>query len=77
MMVAAKTLTLTGIDLFKDPALIEKAKAELQQRRGPEFKYIPLLGDREPAIRHIEYAEESGHWLLSVLPSLAVGGRRA
>lgn len=50
MMVAAKTLTLTGIDLFKDPALIEKAKAELQQRRGPEFKYIPLLGDRDPAL---------------------------
>ncbi|MBQ4914496.1 amidohydrolase [Maribacter sp. MMG018] len=52
MMVAAKTMTLTAIDLFKDHKLIEKAKQEFEERRGPNFKYIPLLGDREPALEY-------------------------
>lgn len=50
MMVAAKTITLTAIDLFQDTKLIEKAKQELVERRGADFSYIPLLGDREPAL---------------------------
>lgn len=50
MMVAAKTLTLTAIDLFKNKDLISKAKAEFVERRGADFKYIPLLGDRAPAL---------------------------
>ncbi len=50
MMVAAKTLTLTAMDLFKDKDLIAKAKAEFMERRGADFKYIPLLGDRSPAL---------------------------
>jgi aminobenzoyl-glutamate utilization protein B len=50
MMVAAKTLTLTAIDLFKDPALVAKAKEEFLMQRGADFKYIPLLGDRTPAL---------------------------
>ncbi len=50
MMVAAKTLTLTAIDLFKNKDLVTKAKEEWLERRGPDFKYIPLLGDRAPAL---------------------------
>lgn len=50
MMVAAKTLTLTAIDLFKDTKLINKAKEELIERRGKDFVYIPLLGKRPPAL---------------------------
>ncbi len=50
MMIAAKTLTLTAIDIFKDPSLAEKAKKELNERRGDNFEYIPLLGDREPPL---------------------------
>lgn len=50
MMVAAKTLGLTAIDLFKNPKVIEKAKEELIHRRGANFKYIPLIGDRKPAL---------------------------
>ena len=50
MMVAAKTLTKTAIDLFKDKKLIETAKAEFLEQRGADFKYIPLLGDRAPAL---------------------------
>uniref|UniRef100_UPI0025D51CD7 amidohydrolase n=1 Tax=Algoriphagus sp. TaxID=1872435 RepID=UPI0025D51CD7 len=46
MMVAAKTLTLTAIDILKDPSIAQKAKAELDKRRGPGFKYEALTGDR-------------------------------
>ena len=52
MMVAAKTLTLTAIDLFINKGLIAKAKAEFIERRGADFKYIPLLGDRPPALNY-------------------------
>ncbi|WP_420399157.1 amidohydrolase [Flagellimonas sp.] len=50
MMVAAKTLSLTAIDLLENPDTVAKAKAELEERRGKDFKYIPLLGDRPPAL---------------------------
>ena len=46
MMVAAKTLTLTAMDIFKDPSIAEKAKAELDKRRGAGFKYEALTGER-------------------------------
>jgi len=52
MMAAAKTLTLTGIDLLRNPALIEKAKAEFDTARGKDFQYKPLLGDRKPALNY-------------------------
>jgi aminobenzoyl-glutamate utilization protein B len=50
MMVAAKTMTLTGIDLFQDPDLLIKANNELLRRRGGNFQYTPLIGDREPPL---------------------------
>lgn len=52
MMVAAKTLSSTAIDLFSNPKAISEAKAEFLERRGKEFKYIPLLGDRPPALNY-------------------------
>lgn len=52
MMVAAKTLALTAIDLFSDKKLIAKAQEEFKKKRGTDFKYIPLLGDREPALNY-------------------------
>jgi aminobenzoyl-glutamate utilization protein B len=50
MMVAAKTLALTAIDLFESPDVIEAAWAELRERRGADFEYVALLGDRAPAL---------------------------
>lgn len=50
MMVAAKTLALTAIDLMQDRSLIEKARREFDERRGPDFEYRPLLGDRDPPL---------------------------
>ncbi|RAK60694.1 amidohydrolase [Phenylobacterium hankyongense] len=47
---AAKTLALTGADLFANPDVIKKAKAELDTRRGPNFTYKAMLGDRPPAL---------------------------
>ena len=50
MVVAAKSMTLTAIDLFTDPAHIVKAREEFDTRRGPNFKYSTRLGDRKPAL---------------------------
>jgi aminobenzoyl-glutamate utilization protein B len=52
MMVAAKTLTATVIDLFNNQQLIMKAKAEFNNRRGVNFIYKPLLGNRPPALNY-------------------------
>ena len=50
MMVAAKTLALTGYDLINNPERINKAKADWENLRGANFKYAPLLEDRKPAL---------------------------
>jgi aminobenzoyl-glutamate utilization protein B len=52
MTVAAKTIALTAIDLFTTPELVAKAKAEFEQRRGRDFKYSPLLGNRAPPLNY-------------------------
>ncbi len=50
MLVAAKTLALTAIELYGRPALIREAWEELERRRGPGFEYMSLVGDREPPL---------------------------
>jgi aminobenzoyl-glutamate utilization protein B len=50
MMVAAKAMALTTVDLFTDPAHIQKAKAEFDRKRGPGFVYKTRLADRRPAL---------------------------
>jgi len=50
MMVAAKTMALTGIDLFSTPAVIQEAWKDLKKRRGDNFQYTSMLGDRKPAL---------------------------
>lgn len=50
MLVAAKTLALTGVDLFLNPDVITAARQELLERRGEDFQYAALLGDREPPL---------------------------
>jgi aminobenzoyl-glutamate utilization protein B len=51
MMVAAKTMALTAIDLFTDPALIVRAKEEFSKNKG-DYRYQALLGDRKPALNY-------------------------
>ena len=50
MMVAAKSMALTVMDLFTDPSNIQKARAEFEERRGAGFKYTTRLADRKPAL---------------------------
>lgn len=50
MMVAAKTMALAAIELYENPGLIKEAKKEFEERRGADFEYTPLLGDRSPAL---------------------------
>jgi len=50
MHVASQTLALMGQELFTNPGLIAAARAEFEKRRGPDFKYQPMLGDRAPAL---------------------------
>jgi aminobenzoyl-glutamate utilization protein B len=50
MLVAAKTLALTALDLYKSPALIEKARKEWLDRRGVDFKYESFIGNRKPPV---------------------------
>jgi aminobenzoyl-glutamate utilization protein B len=52
MMMAAKTLALTAIDLYDTPSVISEAWKELNNRRGETFKYEALLGDRKPALNY-------------------------
>jgi aminobenzoyl-glutamate utilization protein B len=50
MLVAAKTLAMTAVDLFTDPELVAAAKAEREERLGPDFEYVSLVGDRDPPL---------------------------
>ncbi len=50
MIVSAKTLALSVIDLIDDPTLLNPIKAEFKERRGPDFEYEALLGNRKPAL---------------------------
>jgi aminobenzoyl-glutamate utilization protein B len=52
MTMAAKTIALSAIDLFEKPAIIEAAWKELKTRRGENFTYEALLGNRKPALNY-------------------------
>jgi len=52
MTIAAKTIALSAIDLFEKPAVIEAAWKELKTRRGENFTYEALLGNRKPALNY-------------------------
>jgi aminobenzoyl-glutamate utilization protein B len=51
MMVAAKTMSLTAIDLFTNATLIQQAKEEFIKAKG-SYQYKALLGDRKPALNY-------------------------
>lgn len=47
---ASKVLALTAIDLYNQPELIARARAEFEQRRGANFVYRSTVGDRAPPL---------------------------
>src|SRR5580692_4163131 len=51
MMVAAKTMALTAIDCYLNPALVAGAKLEFKKDKG-DYQYQALLGDRKPALNY-------------------------
>ena len=51
MQVAAKTMALTAIDLFTNPALIQQAREEHRKQIG-NYQYKALLGNRPPALNY-------------------------
>lgn len=51
MMVAAKTMSLSAIDLFTNATLIQQAKEEFIKAKG-SYQYKALLGDRKPALNY-------------------------
>jgi aminobenzoyl-glutamate utilization protein B len=59
-IVAAKSMALTGADLFTDPAAIKQAKAEFETRRGAGFVYAAMVGDREPALDYRKAGGSTG-----------------
>ena len=46
----AKVFSLSAIELYTNPELVKEIKDEFDTRRGAGFKYVPLLGDRKPAL---------------------------
>jgi aminobenzoyl-glutamate utilization protein B len=50
MLNAARTLAITAVDLYLDPAKVAAAKQEFLKNRPAGFRYTPMLGDRPPAL---------------------------
>ncbi len=50
LALAAKTLALSAVDLITDPALLRSAREEFERRRGADYVYRSLLGDRMPPL---------------------------
>ena len=48
--VAAKAMTLAAVELYTNPELRSAAKSEFDASRGPGYKYVSLLGDRDPPL---------------------------
>jgi aminobenzoyl-glutamate utilization protein B len=60
MVIAAKSLAATMVDLFVQPEFITAAKAEYRERVGPNFTYRALVGDRPPPLDYRKAAGSGG-----------------
>ena len=50
MQNAAKVLALSAIDLYRNPEIVTAAKQEFAERRGKDFVYRSLVGERTPPL---------------------------
>ena len=50
LLNASRVFALSAIELFTDAKLLQTVKDEFRQSVGAEFEYVPLLGDRKPAL---------------------------
>lgn len=49
-LAAAKVFYLTAVDLYTSPKILTAVREEFLKKRGEEFRFLPLLGDREPPV---------------------------
>ena len=45
---AAKVLYLSAVELLTDAKLLSEVRSEFLKRRGPDFKFEPMMGNRRP-----------------------------
>ena len=50
LLNASRVFALTAVELYSDAKLLKAVQDEFKQVVGPDFKYVPLLGDRKPAL---------------------------
>jgi aminobenzoyl-glutamate utilization protein B len=50
LLNASRVFALTAVELYLDAKLLKAVKDEFEQVVGSGFKYVPLLGDRKPAL---------------------------
>lgn len=58
-LVAAKTLALSAADLFRQPEVLQAARAEFDRKRGPGFHYEALIGNRAPPLNYRDKSDGS------------------
>ena len=51
-VLAARTLALTMAEMLSSPDVLAAAKTEFEGRRGPDFTYVAMVGNRPPALNY-------------------------
>lgn len=51
---ASEVIATTVAELFLNPALLEKARQEMRESVGDDFRYESLLGNRQPALDYLD-----------------------
>lgn len=54
MHVAAKTMALTAVELIRSPDFLHEIRQEFNERRGPNYEYVPLIGGRSPPLDYMK-----------------------
>lgn len=52
LLVAARTFYLAALELYKDSGLLRRVREEFEARRGKNFRFEPLMGNRQPPLGH-------------------------
>jgi len=50
MINAAKVMSMTAVDIYNNPAIVDKANKDLETAVGKDFKYKSMIGDRKPPL---------------------------
>jgi aminobenzoyl-glutamate utilization protein B len=50
VMNVAKVMLYTAYDLYTSPQTVAEVRAEFDEKRGPDFVFEPLIGDRQPPL---------------------------